>query len=113
MAKIVTIDKIEDGMVSIEAIVNRFGQTLLPAGIELKQNHIRLLKTWNIRAVKVKMEDEEEDAPLNSQIYLMLKEKILQRMKWEPRVPIEENLVESAVLFAAKLKNTNINNLEM
>ena len=102
MARIIPIEDIEKGMVNLEPIVNRFGQTLLAAGVSLTPQHSMILKTWNIRTIKVKGEDEEEDFSISPELREMLIGKIKKRANWEAKIPIEKDLFSMAILHYSK-----------
>lgn len=44
MAKVIAVEDIQDGMINAEPIINRYGQTLLAAGVVLNQQHATFLK---------------------------------------------------------------------
>jgi hypothetical protein len=46
MIKLVTIDDLKPGDILSGPVMNNFGQIMIPAGAVLKENHIRLLKSW-------------------------------------------------------------------
>ncbi|MFW5701735.1 MAG: hypothetical protein ACOCX7_02180 [Bacteroidota bacterium] len=102
MAEIVQIDQIEEGMVLAEPIVNNFGQTLLPADIELSSKHVNILKTWNIRSVTVKGDATQEDFTLSEELRAKAKEHLAGRMKWEPRDKFEKELYKMGIVHVAR-----------
>ncbi len=101
MAKLVFIEDALEGMVLNEPIVNNQGQTLLPAGITIGSNHLRILKTWNIRSIYIKEDKSEEDNKISDEMLLVSKEKLMSRIKWSPRLEIEEDLLNAAVYLNA------------
>ncbi len=103
MSKLVLVDDIVDGMSLLEPIVNQFGQTLLTSGTMLKETHKRILKTWNIRQVNIKSDDSDEEIEISDELRQQITEKILKRMKWEPRNKIENDLLNMAVTHTARL----------
>lgn len=103
MAKVIAVEDIQDGMINAEPIVNRYGQTLLAAGVVLNQQHSTFLKTWNIRTIKVNATvDEEENPEITEEMKQLALEKISKRTDWTPRIPIEEDLFRVAVIHHAK-----------
>lgn len=54
MARVISCDEIEQGMILAQPILNKFGQILLPANVELQKKHSQLLKTWGITSVTIK-----------------------------------------------------------
>jgi hypothetical protein len=102
MAKIINIESIEDGMLLSEPIINKFGQSLLPAGATLKTSHIRLFKTWNIRTISIKSQATETETEISQEMLELAREKIKRKMKWIPRNTIENDMVIMAVRQHAK-----------
>ena len=103
MARFITLEEIEDGMVVSEPAVNKFGNTLLPAGATLKVSHINLLKTWNIKTLCIKGDELEEDAEITEEQISMAKERLDGRMLWKPRNDFERDLYNMGIIVAAKL----------
>lgn len=101
MALIKSISELEEGMVTAEPIVNNFGQTLLPAGIELKTKHIELLRMWNIQTVYIKSDDSESEGEINEEIIRQSNEILSKRLSWVPRNAVEKDLIELGVLAEA------------
>src|SRR3989339_577908 len=54
MAEIVATNNVNAGMVVSEPVVNSFGQTLISTGVEINEQHIKLLKMWNISCISIK-----------------------------------------------------------
>jgi hypothetical protein len=102
MSEIVQLEDIEDGMVLAEPIVNNFGQTLLPADIELAQKHVNILKTWNVRSVTIKGDSKEEEFVISEELRAKAKEHLKQRMKWEPRNQYEKELIKIGIIHVAR-----------
>ena len=102
MATIISVDEIEDGMILADPILNKFGQNLLPSGASLIKNNIKLLKTWNIRAVTVKTEDDEIEVDFTPEILALAEEKLKKRMKWLPRNLIEKDIYNMGLKHLAK-----------
>ncbi len=107
MAKVISIDEIQDGMINLEPIVNRYGQTLLAKGVVLTEQHAMILRTWNIRTIRVNSDEQESDVELNDEIRQLILNKINKRLEWSPRNPIENNMIEMAVLhFSNELSSS-------
>jgi hypothetical protein len=104
LSKEVKTEEIEDGMILCHSLINKFGQILLPSGTNLNIKHIKLLKTWNIISISVKNGEEEEDLTISDEMRIIAENELSKRMKWKPRIPIEENLFEMAKLFTVKDK---------
>lgn len=102
MSSIITIDEIQEGMIISDPVMNNFGLTLIPAGTVLKENHKRLLKTWNIRAVTIKDEDNDDELELPEETRIAAEEVLKQKMKWTPRNQIEHNLLQAAIIHVAR-----------
>ncbi len=102
MSKIVSIDQIEEGMINLDPVVNKFGQTLLPSGVKLTSSHVMILKTWNIRSLTVRDENETETDEISEELRILIKQQIKKRMKWTPRNEIEKDLINAAIKIIGK-----------
>ncbi len=108
MARSVSIDELEIGMVLADPIYNNFGQILIGADSELTQRQIKVLKTWNVKYINIKDNQEEQPLELNPELIEMARERIRSRMDWEPRNYNEMDLFNTAVEFTARqLLNNN------
>ena len=56
---ILPIDSLETGMVLKEAVSDRGGRLLLPAGAELTDKQLKIFRTWGISHVDIVREGEE------------------------------------------------------
>ncbi len=101
MSKLIFIENALEGMVLNEPIVNNQGQVLLPTGITIGPNHLRILKTWNIRSIHIKEDKSEEDIIISDAMLEIAKERLLTRIKWTTRNAIEEDLLNAAVYLNA------------
>lgn len=108
MALSIKSDEIIDGMILAEPVINKFGQSLLPVGVELRQSHIKLLKTWNISTVTVKDKDDDKEIEINPEQYDLAKEILTAKLKWEPTNNIEHDLLETGIMHIAKQLNTKV-----
>ena len=102
MANVISIDNIEEGMIIVEPIVNKFGQTLIPPGATLTAKHKVILKTWNIRSVAVKSDANEKEVEISEELRNLALEKLDKILMWEPRNAIENNLMQIGIIHAAK-----------
>lgn len=50
---IILIDNIEPGMVLADDVADRQGRTLLKAGVELTEKHIKVFKTWGVAQINI------------------------------------------------------------
>ncbi len=102
MSRIITIDQIEEGMIVAEPIVNNFGQVLISPGVILQRKHKNILKTWNIKALVIKSDEQEEEIELSEELRALAVEFLDKKMIWEPRNAIENNLYQIGILQSAK-----------
>lgn len=98
MPTYISIDEINDGMILSEAIINNFGQTLMPSGANLTQKHKVMLKTWNVSGVLIKSENGEDDETINPAILASMKAKVLAKANWTPRNRIEDEIFVMAAM---------------
>ncbi len=107
MSRIIPIDEITDGQVLGDAVKNNFGQTLIPAGVDLQKRHIALLKTWSIPNVTIKSSEEDSNEEISNEVVEMSLRELEKRINWEPRNGNEEDLIEMAALATAKRISNN------
>ncbi|GAB1372695.1 hypothetical protein MASR1M45_27580 [Candidatus Kapaibacterium sp.] len=88
-------------MVLAESVVNSFGQTLLNAGCIIGSNHKRILKTWNLTSVSIKSDDDEVENKISSELLKFAEDNLKLRLLWQPKLPAEIDLYNSAILHLA------------
>lgn len=101
MSQYVIIDNIEDGMILAEPVLNKFGQTLMPASAVLYEKHKRLLKTWNVKTISIKSSKTEEESELSPEVLALGKERLDRRMTWTPRNNIEKEIYQASLNYVA------------
>jgi len=97
MAEKITIDKIEEGNVLAEPILNSFGQTILGVGAILKKKHKVLLKTWNIETVTIRTDEKDDYVEIPQNIKEIALKKFSSRFNWEPSNSFEQELFDIGV----------------
>ncbi len=103
MAKVISIDNIEDGMILLEPVMNNYGQTLIGAGATLSAKHKNTFKTWNILTVIIQNDDsEDEEFAISEELMELARIRIKERMKWEPRNQFENELYDIGVYHLAR-----------
>ncbi len=102
MSRILTIDKVEPGLILASPIYNNAGQVLLGADTELTQKSIKVLKTWNIKSVIIKDNSNEPNIEISEEIMELARRKVNERLSWEPRNSNEFDLYNTAVNFTAQ-----------
>lgn len=107
MAQLIKTEEIEEGMTLAEPVSNKYGQTLLPAGITLTHQKAKILKTWNIKTVVVKTDSSDEEVEINWEMIERWKETLSKKMSWQPKNENESDLFQSAVLYLARTKQHN------
>lgn len=101
MALMKLTSELTEGMVTAEPIINNFGQTLLPAAMEIRAKHIEMLKLWNVQAVYVKSDEQDDGLVFNDEVLQQSKELLFKRLAWEPRNALEEDLIELGIMAEA------------
>lgn len=102
MPTIVQIENIESKMVLAEPVISSFGQILIPAGTELCEIHRRILKTWNVNVVVIKGESANNIEEISEDLIKLARNRFIERIHWEPRNPIEEDLVNIGIIKLAQ-----------
>ncbi len=100
MVKYVSVDEIVPGMKLTDPVINRYGQVVLAAGIELQPHHIGRLKTWGVTLVSV-VADGDEVSGYNQEILELAGERVRERLTWKPRNQLEKDIYNAAVEIAA------------
>ena len=103
MSRFINIEDLEEEMALAEPIVNNFGQVLLPSGVIIKDSHKKILRTWNIRIVAIKGEDDSLTDDFSDELKKLAMEKLEKRMLWQPRNNIEIDLINVAVTQSCRL----------
>jgi hypothetical protein len=89
---------VEPGLILAEPVLNQFGQTLLPRGVELQPRHLQVLKTWGCKTIKVHKEEfPEKEADVNSEVLDRALARVNWRLKWEPTTNLEKEIFQLAV----------------
>lgn len=103
MAKTINCDDIEEGMILAQPILNKFGQVLLPANVELQKKHSHLLKTWGISTVFIKNDDNaNEEIEISEELRALILEHLNTVILWEPQLPFEKEIYQLAFTNEAK-----------
>lgn len=104
-SRIIPIEKIEDGMILADPILNQFSQVLLPAGTVLSEFHKKILIRWNINYVNIYTTDNEIDIEIEDELLDQVTKYILDKLLWTPSNDIENDIVYVASNhFATKIK---------
>ena len=92
------IDAVEPGLILAEPVLNQFGQTLLPRGVELQERHLKILKTWGCKTVRVKEDGfSEKEAEVSPEEMERALTRVNWRIKWEPTTSLEKEIFRLAV----------------
>lgn len=107
---LISIDKITTGMKLAKPLVNKYNQILLPAGTVLEDKHREVLEKWNIQTLEIQSE-ETIDENIPEEIIEMALKKIKEKILWQPRNHIEQEIIDIALItIAKKLLKTNKGN---
>lgn len=88
----------EPGMILAEPVLNQFGQTLLPQGVELQARHLKVLKTWGVKPLGSKEDGFSEKEPeVSPEIMDRALARVNWRLKWEPTTGLEKEIFQLAV----------------
>jgi len=92
------LKEVDPGLILTEPVLNQFGQTLLARGVELQPRHLKVLKTWGCKTVKVKEEGAtEKEAEVSPEILERALARVNWRLKWEPTTHLEKEMFQLAV----------------
>lgn len=104
-SRIIPIEKIEDGMILADPILNQFSQVLIPAGTVLSDFHKKILMRWNIRFVNIYTNDEDVEIEVEDEVIETATNYVLNKLLWNPSNEIENDIVYVASKhYAKKLK---------
>lgn len=98
MARLITLEEIEDGMVLSSPAKNKFGQVLLGAGLSLTQKHKGMLKTWGVTMLQI-VDDAEIEAEKSFSEAMRddAAQKLRDRFRWSPENDYEKDLFDMAL----------------
>ncbi len=103
MAQTILSDQLTEGMVLAEPVMNSYGQTLIPTGAALTAHHLRVIRTWNIEAVRIQAEGETAEFVMSAQVKRVAEERLRQRITWLPRNTHEQDLFAMGVKHLAQM----------
>lgn len=101
MAKVISIEDIQDGMILAEDLTNEYGQILLPANIELKTKHIKILKTWRINSIIITSGAVESD-DIPEEVIKKAATILYGRLDWKPTHIMEKQLLQACLFKLAR-----------
>lgn len=108
MPSYVNLADIKPGMILAENLSNNFGQVLAKSGAEIKEAHLRMLKTWSIDGILIK-EEKEDQSELSEVEKLKYMQKVASKFGFEPKTELEKDLMEACLLHFLKHNKVEIN----
>lgn len=103
-----SIDKLTPGNILAKAVMNSYGQTLIPSGVKLEERHLKILKTWNIKSVHIADDLPNNPLEISDEIRTMAEKKLKARLKWEPESEFEHSFLELGIIcYADKIAKNN------
>ncbi|MCL5991598.1 MAG: hypothetical protein M1419_05800 [Bacteroidetes bacterium] len=103
MSEIVATNDIKIGMAVSEPVVNSFGQTLISSGAEINEQHIKLLKMWNISCISIKTSESDELEELTEDMINLGLDRLSKRLTWQPRNDNEKDLIDLGIISAVNI----------
>lgn len=99
MPTVVHLEEIAPGQVLSAPILNRYGQTLLAAGIVIEEKHLLMFKTWGIKHITIEgaVNETEEAVEISEGLLNLAKIHVRKRILWEAETQIETDLFNAAV----------------
>jgi hypothetical protein len=105
MPEFVATEDVEEGMLLAEPVRNNFGQVMIPEAHQVKPQHLKLLKTWNVSGIVIKKDGEEEQKSLTPEQIKLLKSEMEEQMDWTCDFDLENDLFNTAIIHrGSKLK---------
>lgn len=89
------------------SIMNKFGQVLLPADLELAERHIELLHTWGVKTVWVHNDKILGNSSPDVEKVKEIKELLGKRLEWKPRNSWESELYTLAFQTLVRIHSHN------
>jgi hypothetical protein len=108
MPSYVNIEDLQTGMKLAEDLSNKFGQVLAKSGAEIKEVHLKMLKTWSIDGVLI-MDENDTEIELKPEEKAIYMKKVASMMKFTPNTKIEKNLCEGILFHLLKHNKLEIN----
>lgn len=98
--------ELTEGMELAEAVINNFGQTLIPAGTNLSKRHINLLMMWGIESVSIvdseETDNDSNEIKLSDETLKFIDEQLSKRFLWKPENEHEKEIYDMAYKKMAK-----------
>jgi len=96
MPKLLEIERLIEGMILAEPVLNKMGQVMIAKDITLSHKHINILKMWGIKQVCIK-NTENDVAEINDPDLIELAKKdLIIKLGWEIDNPFLEEMIELA-----------------
>lgn len=97
MSDLIEVSKYEPGMILAAPILNRYGQVLLSAGVELQSKHMTVFSTWGIKLIAVKSTTSEEEIVITDDMRKKAEKTFYSRINWQPKTDLEKDLCEMGI----------------
>jgi len=99
--KRIALSELKEGDQIAEAVINNFGQTLIPANTVITARSINLLRMWGIDNISIYDEsaNDDEKIELSEETRKYIDQQLSRRFQWKP-----ENELESAIIQLACLR---------
>lgn len=97
MSTLIEVSKYEPGMILAAPILNRYGQVLLSAGVELQPKHITIFSTWGIKLITIKSKNSDEEVVITDDMRKQAEKIFYSRINWQPKTDLEKDLCEMGV----------------
>lgn len=107
MKESVEISKLNEGMEVAEPVMNNFGQTLIPKGIQITARHINILKTWQISTIVIKTGEDKGneigvDDVISDELRASAELLLKKRLNWIPENQYEQAIYDMALIATVK-----------
>ncbi len=100
----IKLDDIEEGCVLSQPVMNNYGQMLLPSGAEISIRQIIILKTWNIKTITIKGDDEiDEQSDFGDELKMHATRRLKGRLDWIPENEWEQELFNIGLKRACQI----------
>lgn len=104
MPQLTLLNAVNIGMKLDRAVLNKFGQVLLPAELELAERHIELLITWGVKSVWIGSSSDSSVNLHDEETQKKAKELLHKRLSWKPRNMWETELYTLALQTVIRLQ---------
>jgi hypothetical protein len=105
MARQISLDELEPGMVLASAVKSKHNQTLLHPNTVLAEKHKQFLRLWGVTSVYILSEGNSAGDDSAAEAENEIRAELIKRLNWQPENPFEKDLFDMAMQHETEKKS--------